>query len=76
MGFFLKGTHCVVGGLALALILGSSSWHLLGVTIRNVEQNAGALLTAVWATAHKVNTKTTDLCISFNPSLLKQNERV
>lgn len=40
-------THCAVGGLALALFLGSSGRHLLDVSIRNVEQDTGTLLTAV-----------------------------
>lgn len=47
MVVFFKTTHCVAGGLALALVLGSSSWHLLDVSIRNVEQDTGTLFTAV-----------------------------
>ncbi len=47
MGVFFKSTHCVAGGLVLVLVLGSSSRHLLDVSIRNVEQDTGTLLTAV-----------------------------
>lgn len=47
MGVFSKNTHFVAGCLALALVFGSSSWHLLDVSIRNVEQDTGTLLTAV-----------------------------
>lgn len=49
MDGFFKSTHFVVGGLALALVLGSSSRHLLCVSVRNVEQDTGTLLTAVRA---------------------------
>lgn len=47
MGFFLRSTHCFAGSLALALVLGSGSGHLLGVSIRNIEQHTRTLLTAV-----------------------------
>lgn len=49
---FFKSTHCVAGGLAFGLVLvfGPGSWHLLSVTIGNVDQDTGTLLTAVGTT--------------------------
>lgn len=49
-GVFFKSTHRFAGGLALGLVLRSGSRHLLSVTIRNVDQDTGTLLTAVGAT--------------------------
>lgn len=42
-----RAPHRAVGGLALAFILGSRSRHLLRVSVRNVDQDTRALLTAV-----------------------------
>lgn len=42
-----QGTYCVVWGLALALFFGSSCGHPLDVSIWNVDEDAGTLLTAV-----------------------------
>lgn len=42
-------THSAAGGLTLGFVFGSSSWHLLGVTIRNINQDTRTLLTAVGA---------------------------
>lgn len=47
---FIPRTHRVARCLALVLVLGSSCGHFFGVTIRDVEQDTGALLTAVRTT--------------------------
>lgn len=44
-----RAAYCTALGLVLVFILRSSSRHFLYVTIRNVEEHTGALLTAVRA---------------------------
>lgn len=40
-------THWLSGWLALAFVLGARCGHFLGVAIWNIQQDTGALLTAV-----------------------------